>query len=293
MEKEENILTTKSSIKEKNIITSVAWIMAALTVLNIGATYGIVQYNNVKTYGSAENYEKAILENSFRYKAMWSIEDVKNEVAKAEKILAEQKWANNWTVEWWNEQLQEEKTGWKLAKEDLVAKAPVYGKENVKYSLYEFSDLECPYCKGFHNSGVAKEAVDKNSDTLNHIVRNFPLEQIHPGARMKAEATLCVAEIAGKDAYTKIMNSIFNEVSSSSKEAVLEVAWIAWADKTKVDECLTSGKYAAAVTSDLVLWEKMWVTWTPSVIIVNNETWEFKKVNGRSVSAIEEVMKSL
>lgn len=281
----------------KSGIITLTWIMVSLFLLNIIFVYFLVDYrlkaNNYEVYWWKENYEKAVLENSFRYKMMGSIDDVKKQIADAEKMLEAQKGGNNWAMEWGMAQEHPEPASSKLTKEDLVAKAPVYGKEGAKYSIYEFSDLECPYCKGFHNSGVAKEAVDKNTDSLNHVVRNFPLEQIHPGARMKAEASLCVAEIAGKDAYSKVMNSIFNEVSSSSKEAVLEVAWIAGADKAKVEECLTSGKYTAAVSSDYALWEKMWVTGTPSVFVVNNETGEFKKVNGRSVSAIEETMKLL
>lgn len=281
----------------KNILAPIAWIMVALTAINVAFSYFIVDYKfkeqNIEIYGSAENFEKVKIVNNLNNKALWSLEDVKKQAAEAEKMIEAQKAGGNtgWAVEWGIQEPEKVESG-KLTKEEMTPKSPVIWKADAKYSIYDFTDLECPYCKQFHNSGVAKDAVAKNPETLNHIMRSFPLEQIHPGARMKAEITLCLNEISGLDSYKKMADVFFNDVRSSSREDSLAAVASNGFDRAKVEECLNSGKYNEAINSDLNLGIKMGVTGTPTIMIVNNETWEFKRLNSRSVEAIEEIMKS-
>lgn len=269
----------------KNNVVVLAAVMIVLTLINIIATYGLIQYNNVKLYGSYENFKKASLMNDFQFWALGKYEDLVKQVEEAKK------------AQWWNSDLPDNSASKEvearvLSKEDLVYHTPVYGKENTKYSLYDFTDLECPYCKNFHNSGAAKEVVDRNPENLNHIVRNFPLESIHPGARLKAETSLCVAEIDWDKKYKEVVDAMFNEIHATSKDGILSKLEEKGYDKAKLEECLNSEKYSSKVSSDLALGEKMWVTWTPTVFVVNNETGEYKRVKSRSSEAIEEIMKS-
>lgn len=266
--------TCETAQNKCGIILPIAGIMVCLTLLNIVFTYFIIQYNEYKTYGSKSNYEKVLVVNKAQYDStIWkmTMEELKKNIAEATGGAVEEVNA-------------------KLEKTDLAYHTPVYGKADAKYSIYDFTDLDCPHCQSFHNSGVAKQAVDKNPETLNHVIRNFPLEQIHPYARAKAEASLCVAEIANEK-YFEAKDALFNKIDGSTKEKILAGLSALGIDSAKLDECMTSGKYSETVSADLNLWVKMWVTGTPSIFVVNNETGEFSKLNSRSVEAIEALMK--
>lgn len=273
----------------KNILAPIAWIMVALTAINVAFSYFIVDYKfkeqNIASYGSLENYEKALIVNKAQYDQAFkdtTKEDLEKKVNEAFAGGA------------WNEVAEEapkEVENGKISKEDLVPNTPVYGKKEAKYSIYEFSDFDCPWCQRFHQTGLAKEAVDKNPDTLNHIVRNFPLDSIHPNARMKAELSLCVAELSGNDVYKSFVDGMFGDYYGVWKEPTLLLAESKWVDKTALETCLSSGKYSATVQKDFDLGTKMWVTWTPSIYVVNNETGEFQKLQTRSVEGIKELMK--
>lgn len=271
---------------ENNNSMLIVLVIFLSTLLNMWFSYFAIDYklkqNNIELYGSADNYEKVKLVNKLQQDTIWTLDEVKAQIKEFEEVAKAQ--GGNMVHE------PEAPTNSQLSREELVAVNPIYGNKEAKFSIYEFSDLECPYCRQFHNTGIAKEAVDRNPENLNHIVRAFPLEQLHPGARMKAEALLCLNEISGEESYYKMTDVIFNEVSSTSKNAVLDAVESNGYNRDLVEECLSSGKYSYAVTTELNLGMKMGVTGTPTIMVVNNETGEFKRLNSRSVEAIEELM---
>lgn len=272
-------------MKKENLISPIAGIMVALTLLNLAFTYFIVDYkikeNEYRTYGSKENYEKILMINEANYN-------------QAFKDLTKEKLKENLKQDssggWNNQEEMEEKSSWTISKEDLVVKTPVYGKKDAKFSIYEFWDLECPACQGFHKSGVAKDAVNKNSENLNYVYKNF---QFHSWAPMKWQLALCAFEQGWEETYFKFVDGIFNEkyFPRTDENDTLAIWESLGLDKTKLKECLDSGKYSETLRSDMELWYSLWVNSTPSIFVVNNETWEIKRLRSRSVSAIEELMK--
>ena len=268
----------KSCISNLTVLITVI----VFSVVNMGFTYFAVLQNEYRTYGWAENYEKVLLVNKAQYDSTL-VKMSKSEIAEQIKKATGSEVAEQHPTA----------SDTKLTKEDLVVKTPIEGVENAKYSIYDFTDLECPYCKQFHNSGLVKEVLAKDGQNVNHIIRNFPLESIHPGARLKAEASLCVAEVSWNEKYFEVVDTLFNKSTGHSKDSVLADLTAIWVDNAKLNECLTSGKYSETVNSDLTLWAKMWVTGTPSVYVVNNETGAFVKLSSRSVEAVEEAIKNI
>ncbi len=95
------------------------------------------------------------------------------------------------------------------SKADIVAVAPtdhVFGNPNAPIKIIEYTDLECPFCKRFH--GTMKQVVTEFDGQVAWVIRNFPLEQLHPNAPALAEAAECVASVAGNDAYWKFLDEI-------------------------------------------------------------------------------------
>ena len=62
----------------------------------------------------------------------------------------------------------------------------VRGPENAPVTLVEYGDFECPHCGAAHPVVAALER--ELGDQLRFVFRHFPLSEIHPHARLAAEA---------------------------------------------------------------------------------------------------------
>lgn len=79
------------------------------------------------------------------------------------------------------------------------------GPKNAEVVIVEYSDIDCPFCKR------AKPIVDqllKDNPGYAFVYRHFPLEQLHPFAAYKSQATECVAINDGSDAFWKFLDVI-------------------------------------------------------------------------------------
>lgn len=71
----------------------------------------------------------------------------------------------------------------------------VRGPENAKITILEYSDLECPYCKIFHQSMV--QLLKDHPSDVRWIFRHAPIIELHPNAPAIANAAEC-AGVQGK-----------------------------------------------------------------------------------------------
>ncbi|PWB39165.1 MAG: hypothetical protein C3F02_00090 [Parcubacteria group bacterium] len=81
----------------------------------------------------------------------------------------------------------------------------IKGDKNASISIVEYSDMQCPYCQRFH--GTMIQVMDAYKDKINWIYRHFPLTSIHDYAMDLAQASECVGEISGNDAFWKFVDS--------------------------------------------------------------------------------------
>jgi protein-disulfide isomerase len=97
---------------------------------------------------------------------------------------------------------------------DQAAKLPklkdqdhVRGKKDAEVLLIEYSDFQCPYCQRFHPTTL--QILKDYSNEVGYVYRHFPLDQLHPYARPAAEASECIKEIGGEDAFWKFADKAF------------------------------------------------------------------------------------
>lgn len=83
----------------------------------------------------------------------------------------------------------------------------VRGDRNADIAIIEYSDLECPFCARFHNT--ANQAVEELN--VMWVYRHFPLTG-HQFAQLKAEASECIAEYGGEDAFWAYTDAIFAQL---------------------------------------------------------------------------------
>jgi len=82
----------------------------------------------------------------------------------------------------------------------------VRGSSNPQVYLIEYSDYECPFCVRFHPT--AQKLIDDYKEAA-WVYRHYPLDQLHPNARRAAEASECVTELGGNDAFWKFTDEIY------------------------------------------------------------------------------------
>lgn len=130
----------------------------------------------------------------------------------------------------------------------------ILGDPNALVKIIEFSDLECPFCKRFHDT--MKQVMEEygNTSQVAWVYRHFPLDSIHSKARPEAEATECAAELGGNESFWLYVDRIF-EITPSNNGLNLnqlpEIAEYIGLDKSEFETCLVSGKYADHIDSDL------------------------------------------
>lgn len=165
--------------------------------------------------------------------------------------------------------------------EPLKNEDHVRGDRNARIVLFEYSDLECPFCKRFHPT--AKQIVDTYKGQVAWVYRHFPLDQIHSKADKEAEAIECANELGGEDGFWKMTDKIF-EVTPSNNGLNLDdlpkLAGQVGLDQTKFKNCLDGGKYAAHVDEDYQGGIKAGITGTPGNILLDTKLNKTKLIPG-------------
>ena len=129
----------------------------------------------------------------------------------------------------------------------------ITGNLDADVIVVEYTDLECPFCKAFHIT--MKQIISEYGETgrVAWVVRNFPLEQLHPNAPKLSEAAECVAELGGSNAYFKFLDEVFvvapiNTFFDFSKlNATVAKAGV---DVQKFTTCFESGKYKDKIAAE-------------------------------------------
>lgn len=124
----------------------------------------------------------------------------------------------------------------------------IIGSLNAPLVLIEYSDFQCPFCNVVHPT--LKRIAAESNGQIAWVYRHLPLESLHPNARPAALASECVAEQLGNDGFWKFADAIFADQSKMSADYYAQVAVQLGADKSKINSCISSNKYAGRVDAD-------------------------------------------
>lgn len=157
----------------------------------------------------------------------------------------------------------------------------VRGNPKAKVTVIEYSDFECPFCK--RHAPTMAQLSTLYKDDVNLVFRHFPLS-FHQNAMKEAEASECVAELAGNDAFWKFHDAIFERSAVGGTGFALDklpaLAREVGANEVKFKQCLDSGKYTKYVQDQMQEGIDAGVQGTPGNFIVDNETKESKNISG-------------
>jgi protein-disulfide isomerase len=110
------------------------------------------------------------------------------------------------------------------------------------------------------------------------VYRHFPLSSIHPNAQKAAEASECVAEQGGNDAFWEFADMMFE--SGLGRDNYIAYAEDLGLNVATFTDCFDSGKFAQKVADDLADGSAAGVRGTPGSVIVDHETGETRIVSG-------------
>lgn len=182
----------------------------------------------------------------------WAMPDGKHIIAGEDVYpFGEHPYASNRT------KLQEEATG------------PFRGSPDKTLELVEFADFQCPHCK---DAQANMEKLTADFPKARIIYQNYPLERIHPQAKLAAEYGVCVAKLGGSTAFFQFAAATFDgqeglatadgaqlTLNSATKKAGLE-----W---EKVSDCAKTPATSDEVEKSVKLAEDLNISSTPTLLV--------------------------
>lgn len=156
----------------------------------------------------------------------------------------------------------------------------VRGNRDAKVVLYEYSDLECPFCATFHPTMV--QIMEEYGDQIAWVYRHYPLP-FHPNAQKAAEAAECVVDQQGNDAFWTFADRMFEEQDKLggklNADTAATVAEELGVNMTTFNECVESGKFADKVTEMMSAGSTAGISGTPGTILMT-EDGQVELING-------------
>ncbi len=147
-----------------------------------------------------------------------------------------------------------------------------FGDADAPITVVEYTDYQCPFCER-HVTETMPQIMAEFVDTglVQYIIKDYPLDSLHPEARIAAAAARCAAD---QEAYGLMHDAIFEQQSLwsgiGSERATGVIVGIASSlgmDTAVFSECIESGKHDAVIQQNLEEGMALGVTGTPAFFI--------------------------
>lgn len=160
--------------------------------------------------------------------------------------------------------------------EPITADDHIRGNPNASIVMVEYSDYDCPFCKAFHDTMKRIMSEYGRDGDVAWVYRHFPLPSLHPNAIDIAEASECVAELAGNDAFWTFSDLVFDERAQNAQTDITllpDYAEAAGADRNAFELCYNSNKYNEQILADIEAGQRAGARGTPyTVLVVGDQT---------------------
>lgn len=142
--------------------------------------------------------------------------------------------------------------------------APFIGSKDAPITMVEFTDFQCPFCYRFHVStfsDLKKNYIDTGK--VRFVSRDMPLD-FHPNAMQAAEAGRCAGE---QGQFWPMRDRMGADPEHLDIPRLLTYAQDLKLNVDTFRSCVESGKYKAAIQSDVQDALKIGANGTPSFVI--------------------------
>lgn len=239
------------------------------TIVSIGASYYIDNYNDVQQAGGRENYElqkKMYKSDTYRSNMKGYLESQISGKAPEQ-----------------DQQAQEEPKTTGTITQDVLEKvkkdAYFQWSSDADILWIEYSDLECPFCKRLHDSKAIPNLQNKYGSKLAVSFKHYPLP-FHPLAAPAAQTAECIGKEGGSDKYFAFIEWIFTKgtptqdiVNTTIKELGLNVE--------KINKCVSDNTFKSKVDENMTEGSSLFsVNGTPGNVLINNKTGKYEVISG-------------
>lgn len=143
-----------------------------------------------------------------------------------------------------------------------VAGAPAKGPAAAPVTIVEYSDFQCPGCRGLQPE--LDRLTEAYGERVRLVFKHFPLHSIHPEAQKAAEASLCAQD---QDKFWEMHDAMFANQRQLGVEQLKQQATTLGLDGERFAACLDSGAKSAAVLSDVAGGREIGINQTPSLFV--------------------------
>jgi len=145
------------------------------------------------------------------------------------------------------------------------------GDDTAAVTIVEYTDYQCPYCAR-HATETLPSMLAEMIETgrVQYIVKDFPLDSIHPEARTAAVAARCAGE---QDAYWPMHDALFarqaewSGLGAGAADVFTTMAAGLGLDGAAFDTCLAGGAFDAVIQTNLEEGVSLGVQGTPGFFI--------------------------
>jgi protein-disulfide isomerase len=142
---------------------------------------------------------------------------------------------------------------------------PFKGHKNTKVVLVEFSDYQCPFCARFFTGTFPQIEKDHiATGKIKYVLRDFPIESMHPDAFKAHEAANCAGE-QGK--YWEMHDRLFQNQNKLGAADLPKHAQAIEPKPAEFEQCLKSGRRGAEIRKDIADGQKAGVQGTPTFFL--------------------------
>lgn len=147
----------------------------------------------------------------------------------------------------------------------------IRGNASARFSVVEYADFECPFCK--RHQATMHALLTKYPDSVNWVYRHFPLS-FHENAEREAEASECVATLGGNEAFWKFEDAIYDRTESNgtgfSLDALAPLAASVGIDAQAYASCMSNPATASTVETETSSGRNAGINGTPTSILVDH-----------------------
>ncbi len=136
---------------------------------------------------------------------------------------------------------------------------PSLGPQQAKLTVVAFIDYGCPFCR--RAAGPFREAMLKYQDRVRFVVRDFPVEELHPNAIQAAQAVRCAfAQNKGWAMHDLLFTQTGDLVPADFERFAAQ----AGVDLTQYRRCVEAQTFSAQIQEDLADGSRAGVQGTPT-----------------------------
>lgn len=136
---------------------------------------------------------------------------------------------------------------------------PSFGAEDARLVIVEFLDYECPFSR--QSSDIVRSVVSRYADRVKLVIRDYPLNELHPNALLAAEALGCAQE---QGVFWPMHDRAFANSTPLARAVLDRIAEQSGADMEAFTSCMSSHRRLKEIEEDIAAATATGIRGTPT-----------------------------